>query len=97
MLHKVGPVYQQCGDHCADLLASCYRNSLQLAADLACKDIVFPAISTGIYGYPKEKAACIAYKTVKDFLEVKKDVKATFIFHNNEDKALFIKTLEEKC
>ena len=97
VIHTVGPIYQNCGDQCDDLLASCYRNSLQLATDLACKEIVFPAISTGIYGYPKEKAACIAYKTVKDLLKVKKDVKATFIFHNNEDKALFIKTLEEKC
>lgn len=97
VIHTVGPIYQNCGDHCSDLLASCYRNALQLADDLACKEIVFPAISTGIYGYPKEKAACIAYNTVKDFLAVKKDVKATFIFHNNEDKELFIQTLEEKC
>lgn len=97
VIHTVGPIYHQCGESCADLLASCYTNSLKIAIELGCKDIAFPAISTGIYGYPKEKAACIAYSVVKGFLEEKSDIKVTFIFHNSEDKEIFVQTTQEKC
>jgi len=96
VIHTVGPIYNQCGGSCAELLASCYKNTLNIAVELGCKDIAFPAISTGIYGYPKEKAAHIAYEVVNDFLEEKNDMKVTFIFHTSEDKASFIKTIEEK-
>lgn len=96
VIHTVGPIYHQCGDHCAELLASCYRQSLELAAKLGCKDIAFPAISTGIYGYPKEKAADIAYKEVKHFLEKKEGMEVHFVFHHNEDKEIFQKTIQEK-
>lgn len=96
VIHTVGPIYNQCEDKCADQLASCYSNALKVADELGCKDIAFPAISTGIYGYPKEKAGEIAYKSVKDFLESKNDMKVTFIFHNSADKELFIKIIEEK-
>ena len=96
VIHTVGPIYHQCGNNCASLLASCYSNSLELAVKLGCKEIAFPAISTGIYGYPKEKAARIAYKTVKDFLEKRDTMKASFVFHNNEDKEIFLKIIEEK-
>jgi O-acetyl-ADP-ribose deacetylase (regulator of RNase III) len=96
VIHTVGPIYHQCGNNCAVLLASCYLNALKTANDLGCKDIAFPAISTGIYGYPKEKAAQIAYKTVNDFLDQHHDIKVTFVFHNSTDKELFIKIIEEK-
>jgi O-acetyl-ADP-ribose deacetylase (regulator of RNase III) len=94
VIHTVGPIYYQCGESCAGLLASCYMNSLKIASDLGCKDIAFPAISTGIYAYPKDKAAIIAYKAVKSFLEEKDDMEVHFVFHNNEDKELFVKTIE---
>ena len=97
VIHTVGPIYHQCGESCAELLASCYKNALNVAVELGCKDIAFPAISTGIYGYPKEKAACIAYSVVKGFLEEKSDIKVTFIFHNSEDKEIFVQTTQEKC
>ena len=96
VIHTVVPIYHQCGENCASLLASCYTNSLELAIELGCKEIAFPAISTGIYGYPKEKAARIAYKTVRDFLEKRDAMKASFVFHNNEDKEIFLKIIEEK-
>lgn len=96
VIHTVGPVYHQCGESCADLLASCYTNALKRAAELGCKEIAFPAISTGIYGYPKEKAASIAYETVKDFLEKRDDMKVNFVFHNDEDKNIFVKTIQGK-
>ncbi len=96
VIHTVGPIYHQCGENCAELLSSCYINSLMIADKLGCKDIAFPAISTGIYGYPKEKAADIAYKAVKNFLEENNDMEVHFVFHNNEDKEIFVKTIREK-
>ena len=94
VIHTVGPIYNQCADYCAELLASCYRKSLELADSLGCKDIAFPAISTGIYGYPKDEAATIAYKEVMHFLEGKEGMNVHFVFHNDEDRELFIKTIE---
>lgn len=96
VIHTVGPIYHQCGDRCAQLLGSCYTNALNLAVQLGCKEIVFPAISTGIYGYPKEEAAQIAYKHVSEFLEEGHDMKVMFIFHNTMDEALFLKANKER-
>lgn len=96
IIHTVGPIYHQCGDSCALLLASCYTNALKIAVELGCRDIAFPAISTGIYDYPKEEAAHIAYETVKDFLEEIDTMEVSFVFHNNEDKEVFLKTIQSK-
>jgi O-acetyl-ADP-ribose deacetylase (regulator of RNase III) len=93
VIHTVGPVYHQCGNHCASLLASCYENSLKVAVELGCKDIAFPAISTGIYGYPKEKAARIAYETVKHFLDEGHEIEVHFVFHNDKDREIFEKSI----
>ena len=95
VIHTVGPVYHLCGDDCALLLASCYTNALTVAVELGCKDIAFPAISTGIYGYPKEEAAQVAYETVKSFLEERDDMEVSFVFHNDEDKGIFERAIQE--
>ena len=69
VIHTVGPVWQG-GDADEDrLLASCYRRSLEVAADNSVHSIAFPAISTGVYGFPAERAAGIAVGTVATFLE----------------------------
>ncbi|HVJ07006.1 MAG TPA: O-acetyl-ADP-ribose deacetylase [Acidisarcina sp.] len=69
IFHAVGPVWRG-GDHQEDdLLASCYRRSLELAREHEVKSIGFPAISTGVYGFPSERAAKIAFDTVKKFAE----------------------------
>jgi O-acetyl-ADP-ribose deacetylase (regulator of RNase III) len=68
VIHAVGPVYQR-REQDAELLASAYRNSLELSARHGLKTIAFPAISTGIYGYPLDLAAPIALQTVKQYLE----------------------------
>ncbi len=68
VIHTVGPVWRGGGEGEDDLLAACYRNSLDLARDSGLVSIAFPAISTGIFGYPLERATGIAVATVKDWL-----------------------------
>jgi O-acetyl-ADP-ribose deacetylase (regulator of RNase III) len=69
VIHTVGPVYAGGGNGEADLLASCYRESLALAAAHGLRSIAFPGISTGVYGYPKGAAAGIAVHTVRDAID----------------------------
>ncbi len=69
VIHTVGPVWRGGGDGEPELLAACYRNSLMLASKHVLTSIAFPAISTGIFGYPLESAARIATDTVWQFAE----------------------------
>jgi len=68
VIHTVGPVWQGGGQGEAELLASCYRRSLELAQASACATIAFPAISTGIFGYPPDQAAAVAVTAVAETL-----------------------------
>jgi O-acetyl-ADP-ribose deacetylase (regulator of RNase III) len=68
VIHTVGPVWRGGKSGEPELLASCYRRSLQLAAGIQLTSVAFPAISTGIYGYPIELAAEVAVSTVRDSL-----------------------------
>ena len=70
VIHTVGPVYGREGkEKSAVLLRRCYESCLELAVDKGIRSISFPAISTGIYGYPMDEAAEIAIGTISDFLE----------------------------
>jgi O-acetyl-ADP-ribose deacetylase (regulator of RNase III) len=69
IIHTVGPVWQGGGKGEAELLASCYIRSLELAAASDCRTVAFPAISTGVYRYPKDEATEIAVSTVSSFVE----------------------------
>jgi O-acetyl-ADP-ribose deacetylase len=68
VIHTVGPIWSGGKRHESEILANCYRNSLQLAVENEIKTIAFPAISCGAYGYPIPEAAQIALKTTRNFL-----------------------------
>ena len=91
VIHTVGPVWHG-GTHGEEkYLADCYWNSLREAVDHECRTVAFPAISTGVYHFPKIKAAVIASATVKDFLESNVSIqKVIFIFYSVDDEKIFL-------
>ncbi len=68
VIHTVGPIYGRHNGREAELLASCYRNSLRLAVEHGLTSIAFPSISTGAFGYPRAEAAGVASRAVAEFL-----------------------------
>jgi O-acetyl-ADP-ribose deacetylase (regulator of RNase III) len=94
VIHTVGPVWHGGNSGEAEKLAGCYRRSLEEAAKLSLKDIAFPAISTGVYGYPKEKAGEIAFKAVRTFLASSKLPETVyFVFYSPGDARIFLDTI----
>ena len=89
VIHTVGPVWNGGTKNEPELLSNCYRNSLQLAIDNGLIAIAFPNISTGIYGYPKDKAAQVAIETVKDFLKENPSLEVTFCCFDEENLQLY--------
>ena len=79
VLHTPGPVWNGGGDGEEALLKSCYESCLKLAAENGCKTVAFPSISTGIYGFPLEKAAPIAVGTILRFLEDHQDMEVQMV------------------
>lgn len=76
VIHTVGPIWHGGGNGEPELLRSCYRNSLQLAAQHELKSIAFPCISTGVYRFPADQAAEIAVATVREFVSEPSSVAA---------------------
>lgn len=68
VIHTVGPVYGRSGGRDAELLASCYENALGLASSRGLDSIAFPAISTGVFGYPQDEAAQVSSRAIAEFL-----------------------------
>ena len=91
VIHTVGPIKGIDRVNEARQLADCYRNSLKLAVANQCRSIAFPAISTGIYAYPKDQAAEISSITVKEFLENDDSIKEVrFIFFMENEARIFL-------
>jgi len=92
VIHTVGPVYGRGGKDKAELLAACYRNSLKLAADNKLKTIAFPAISTGVYGYPLDEAARVSSSEIGKFLSGNSSIhEVRLVFFSPSDADTFLK------
>jgi O-acetyl-ADP-ribose deacetylase (regulator of RNase III) len=96
VIHTVGPVWNGGNHGESELLAGCYRNSLQLAVDHGVKTIAFPNISTGVYGFPKPEAATIAIKTVQQFMANDNSLdEIIFVCFDDENYSLYKERLKE--
>lgn len=97
VIHTPGPVYRGGKEGEADILKNSYINSLLLAREYEIKSIAFPAISTGVYGYPRIEAASIAVNCVIDFLSKEKYLlEVNFILFDEESYIIYNKILEGK-
>jgi len=95
IIHTVGPVWDGGKNNEDKLLASCYHNSLKLSVENGVKTIAFPAISTGVYRFPLERATKIAVTEVKNFLEKNKSIeKVIFVCFDEETYHVYIKILK---
>ncbi len=90
VIHTVGPIWHGGIKNEPELLKKCYFNSLTIARDHGIKSIAFPAISTGVYGYPLRAATKIALKTVLDFLTTNHEIKTVrFVCYSISDYAVY--------
>ncbi|GAA3759705.1 O-acetyl-ADP-ribose deacetylase [Flavobacterium ginsengiterrae] len=89
VIHTVGPVWNGDKEEKSKLLADCYQNSLKLAVENGIKTIAFPNISTGIYHFPKDKAAEVALKAVKDFERISELEKILFVCFDDENYQIY--------
>jgi len=91
IIHTVGPIYGQHDGKEAELLANCYHNSLTLAVEKNLTSVAFPAISTGVFGYPQAEAAKVASKTIENFLSTDHQLKEVrLVFFQERDARVFL-------
>ncbi|HEX9879987.1 MAG TPA: O-acetyl-ADP-ribose deacetylase [Candidatus Binatia bacterium] len=91
VIHTVGPVYSSGGGGKAKELAACYRNSLRLAAEKGLSTVAFPAISTGVYGYPMDEAARISSSVVETFLAAPTSIQEVrMVFFSQKEAETFL-------
>ena len=94
VIHTVGPVWHGGKNNEDQLLADCYRNSLRLAVENNIETVAFPCISTGVYHFPKERAANIAITQTKDFLKDNKTIKSVaFVCFDEENYSIYERIL----
>ena len=91
VIHTVGPIYGRHDGKEAELLANCYHNSLTLAVEKNLTSVAFPAISTGVFGYPQAEAAKVASKTIENFLSTDHQLKEVrLVFFQERDARVFL-------
>ena len=95
IIHTVGPVWQGGDEGEDDLLACCYRNSLNLGRQYAIKSIAFPAIGAGVYGFPMERACRIALREMKGFLEKNSDIEIIAVCFRNSAYQCYQNAMQE--
>jgi len=94
VIHTVGPVWRGGGSEEERLLEAAYRNSLRVAVENGLRSVAFPSISTGAYGYPVEKAARTALKTVKAFIEMNPSLdEVVFVLYSERDYEVYGRAL----
>src|SRR6184192_2932754 len=92
VIHTVGPIYGEHHGQEAELLANCYHNSLTLAVEKNLASIAFPAISTGVYGYPLAEAAEVSSETIEHFLTTDRQLKEVrLVFFQQRDAERFLR------
>jgi len=97
VIHTVGPVWHGGGHQEDELLASCYRTALELAVEKGIRTIAFPAISTGVYGFPLERATRIAVREVRESLTENPSVeKVVFVCFGEQAYACYLKAAGEE-
>lgn len=95
VIHCLGPVYGQ-DEPSDELLSNCYRNALELAEEHSITSIAFPAISTGVFGYPMKQAAEVAFGTVRDITPELNSVKEIrFVLYSQKDLELHRQVMNE--
>lgn len=96
VIHTPGPIWHGGDNYEEVLLESCYRYSLKLAENEGLKSVAFPSISTGVYGYPVDKAAQVAVKAISDFLKWTQVVEeVVMVCHDENTRKVYEKALEE--
>ena len=96
VIHTVGPVWRGGKNREDELQENCYKNCLELAESYGINSIAFPAISTGVYRFPIERATRIAFLEIKKFLSIKSSIeKITFACFNDEIYRIYLKVMNE--
>ena len=92
VVHTVGPIFGEQHGKEAELLANCYHNSLTLAVEKNLTSVAFPAISTGVYGYPLDQAAEVSSRTIENFLATDRQLKEVrLVFFQARDAEVFLR------
>jgi O-acetyl-ADP-ribose deacetylase (regulator of RNase III) len=90
VIHTVGPVWKGGGHEEPETLAACHLNAVALAAELGCRSLAFPAISTGVFGYPPEKAAAVAVAATREALARQETVELVrFVLFDEQTREIY--------